>query len=240
MTPSPRRRPISSPSNARWAAYAAAGAATAIAGVQSAEADIHYSGILNRKVVNEDATFPLDGGAVMAFHQNVGSEKHGFASMKIAADGAFAANRVDPDGFLYFSNLARGVNLSEKILRKSCTVTYTSSRYVCYGAIIGAASPGYGYFREPGVGSIGFSFDRGAGVQYGWARIKITGDPDYRFIVKDYAYADPGEPIRTGQTSSAPRQANAIPDSGSLGLLALGGVGLVAWRRRHSEAAQVK
>ena len=239
MDPSPRRRPITPLSNSRWAAYAAASAATAIACVQSVEADIHYSGILDRKVVNEDATFPLDGGAVMAFHQNVG-----FADMKIAcpacaasANGAFAANRV-LDGFLYFSNLTRGVNLSEKILRKSCTTTYTSSRYVCYGAIIGAS--GYGYFREPGVGSIGFSFDRGAGVQYGWARIKITGDPDYRFIVKDYAYADPGEPIRTGQTRSAPREANAITESGSLGLLAIGGVGLVAWRRRHSQTAQAK
>ena len=78
MDPSPRRRPITPLSNSRWAAYAAASAATAIACVQSAEADIHYSGILDRKVVNEHATFPLDGGAVMAFHQN------GLRGMKIA------------------------------------------------------------------------------------------------------------------------------------------------------------
>jgi hypothetical protein len=88
-----------------------------------------------------------------------------------------------------------------------------------------------GYFQESEVGYIGFDFDRGAGIQYGWARIKITGAPLYRFIVLDYAWGDPHQKIRTGQ-KSAKATAEAAPDRGALGLLALGGAGLLAWRRR--------
>jgi hypothetical protein len=39
---------------------------------------------------------------------------------------------------------------------------------------------------------------------------------------------DPGDSITTGQTASADSRADAVPDSGSLGLLALGGAGLLA------------
>ena len=45
----------------------------------------------------------------------------------------------------------------------------------------------------------------------------------------DYAWADPDERIKTGQTSSR-RKSLSAPASGSLGLLALGASGLIAWR----------
>jgi len=48
-------KPSSIP-NARWATYATAAAATALAGPQSAEATIHYSGHL--RVVFKGATYP--------------------------------------------------------------------------------------------------------------------------------------------------------------------------------------
>ena len=64
------------------------------------------------------------------------------------------------------------------------------------------------------------------------------------FIVKDYAWGDVGDQITTGQrqlhedeTQVAPqagKSADAAPlvdTQGSLGLLALGAVGLQAWRR---------
>ena len=45
----------------RWVAYAAAGAATALAGSQSAEAAIHYSGLVNELFLVGDAdSFNLD------------------------------------------------------------------------------------------------------------------------------------------------------------------------------------
>jgi len=45
----------------------------------------------------------------------------------------------------------------------------------------------------------------------------------------EYAWADPGERIKTGQTSGRPKFVSASA-SGSLGLLALGAKGLIALR----------
>jgi MYXO-CTERM domain-containing protein len=57
---------------------------------------------------------------------------------------------------------------------------------------------------------------------------------DHDFLLVDYAYADPGEPIRAGQTASN----EMVPEEGSLGWLALGAAGLLAWRKRRSRAAR--
>ncbi len=51
------RRKFASIKHSRWAAYATAGAATALAGANSAEADIIYSGPINRSF-----QLPAQGG----------------------------------------------------------------------------------------------------------------------------------------------------------------------------------
>jgi MYXO-CTERM domain-containing protein len=56
------------------------------------------------------------------------------------------------------------------------------------------------------------------------------------FKLVDYAYADPGESIKAGQTSSDEQ----APDEGSLGWLALGAVGLFAWRKSRSLTARLE
>jgi hypothetical protein len=76
---------------------------------------------------------------------------------------------------------------------------------------------GSGNFQEPGRGFIGFVFNAGAGNEYGWARIKTDGAPSYNFILVDYAWADPGDAIQTGQKKSQ-GPAQAVSKSGSLGL----------------------
>jgi hypothetical protein len=63
MKTRPSDRQIATVSNSRWLAYAAAGAATALAGSNSAEAAIHYSGPLRVHFPpdeNKTKTFPLD------------------------------------------------------------------------------------------------------------------------------------------------------------------------------------
>jgi hypothetical protein len=94
-----------------------------------------------------------------------------------------------------------------------------------YPTLIG---PDLGQFTPPGVGYAGFKFDVGNGVQYGWVRLRTnqTGKPHAIMTVLDYAFADPGEPIKAGQRSDEP-----VTGMGSLGLLAAGGVGLQAWRK---------
>jgi hypothetical protein len=227
-----RRRNIKQISHSRWAAYAAAGAASAITGVSSAEAEIHYSGPIHQRLAAPPgeavhAMLPLDAGATLTFTQ-----ASGLAHMTISGVGGDFVAQYLPYAGVYVSNLGRGVNLSTQSFRNSCTRTSSSSQLVCYGGIIGEDVGKNGYFNEAGVGYIGFDFDRGAGIQYGWARIKITGAPLYRFIVLDYAWGDPHQKIRTGQ-KSAKGTAEAAADRGSLGLLALGGDGLLAWRQRR-------
>jgi hypothetical protein len=92
-------------------------------------------------------------------------------------------------------------------------------------------------FFDRGTGYIGFRFNKGAGTQYGWIRVRMPGPPyiDLRFTLVDWAWGDPGDRIKAGQTSSAGDQLEAIPDNGSLGLLALGGAGLIAWRQRQAK-----
>ena len=80
-------------------------------------------------------------------------------------------------------------------------------------------------FESPGTGFIGFRFNGGAGTAYGWARVTMEARRANAFTIVDYAWADSGTSITAGQT--------AVPEPGSLGLLALGGAGLLAWRRRR-------
>jgi MYXO-CTERM domain-containing protein len=102
--------------------------------------------------------------------------------------------------------------------------------YGCWG-------PFRGQFLDRQRGAlIGFKFNNGTGVQYGWARLKMTEFPDYdpdfpdhNIELVDYAYADPGEKIVAGKMSES-----SAPTLQSLGALALGATALAAWRRRRS------
>ncbi len=90
----------------------------------------------------------------------------------------------------------------------------------------------YGPFRDPGEGYLAFQFNVGNGTQYGWARVETLDSEDISFndfIIRDYAYSDPGDSLFAGQTEN-------IPEPGSLGLLATGAAGLLAWRRRRKPA----
>ena len=99
---------------------------------------------------------------------------------------------------------------------------------------LGCGGAARGQFFSAGTGFIGFKFDLGQGVQYGWSRIKKGPYPENQYELVDYAYADPGEPITAGQRSSAEAR---IPTQGGLAMLALGAVGLMAWRRQRRRSA---
>ncbi|MGI8890226.1 MAG: hypothetical protein ACR2G0_05505 [Chthoniobacterales bacterium] len=240
-----RRRKLTSIPKSRWAIYAAAGAATALAYAPSAEADIHYSGAVKYpfKGTNPSGTlvsFPLNnGGALLFEHFPLGADE-GEARLEIAGPegrdgesvGAIAGSFKLYGGF-YVSNLAARVNVSKLPLGAYCRQTSSGNDFHCFGGTIGYGDDGINSkFKTPGTGFIGFTFNTGAGPQYGWARIKTDGEPNFRFIVLDYAWGDPGEKIRTGQKASS-RQASSVPVKGSLGFLALGSMGLVAWRKQR-------
>ena len=214
----------------RWIAYAAAGAATALAGSQSAEAAIHYSGRLDVLfTVGHAASFKLDrpGDFFRLSHTSYSGANDKFAIFGIAS----AAFR----GFLdIFTN-------------RHYVSKLTFGQPISMGNFIQQSAPGYmvhygnPHQWNPGGGFIGFRFNSGAGVQYGWARIKMSRVPHYDFMLLDYAYADPGERLTAGQTLENTSSDEQAPDQGSLGGLALGAVGLLAWRKsRKSLTARLE
>lgn len=212
----------------RWVSYAAAGAATALAGSQSAEAAIHYSGPVNELFVVGDANgFRLDqpgdsfrlardpGYSFYSYygHHHHHHHRHGRPTDRFSIVGiASAAFR----GVQYVSELSPGQTISMG--------NFIQGGPVARGDLQGQAG-------HRGIGFIGFRFNNGAGVQYGWARIKIKSGRASDFTLLDYAYADPGERLTAGQTSEGTLNDDQAPDEGSLGGLALGAVGLLAWRK---------
>ena len=230
---------------ARWAAYATAGAATALGSAASSEGEIHYSGIVNYAFNGSRswsyATFPLNGSAHLFFLHSTNGLGEGVARFFIPGShsrlgssvGRFAG-RMAQNSDVYLSRLANRVELSQLTFRNSCYSTYFGD-VRCHGATIGRSDAAHGNFKQGGGGFIGFEFDTGGGPQLGWARIKTTGAPDYKFVLVDYAWADYGESIKTGQKSSS-QNIEDVARSDSLGLLALGGAGLIAWRERRAAA----
>lgn len=209
-------------SNSRWIAYAAAGAATSLGGAQSAEAEIHYSGVINRQFHYEGGLreFPILHSARLRFQFYTYSWSFSIRGAMVSNNFCGSISRFDRR---YVSRLSEGAVISNcPFLPGSGSHAFLLNSY-CGGQ-----------FAKGGFGFIGFRFNNGAGVQYGWARLRSKGHCFSDFMLVDYAWADPGESITAGQTSSVGNQVEAIPDQGSLGLLALGGAGLIAWRKRRA------
>ena len=227
-----RRKPASI-AKTRWAAYATAGAATALAGSHSLEAAIHYSGPVHVNFPpnkSKTVTFPLDQAGDFFQFEHFGSAGFDITGIVSANVRGFRSwSRYNSDYVFAVSKLSRGQNISSGYFGRGrfgdilLSVALHSNRYYYYGA------------WDPGIGFVGFTFNNGAGVQYGWVRVRMSNLPlpQIAFTVLDYAYADPGEPITAGQRSSA----ELAPDQGSLGWLATGAVGLLAWRKSRSQTA---
>ncbi len=205
----------------RWAAYAAAGAAAAAA-ASSADADIFYSGTINQAFDAAPGNsvvqmFQLGAaGNFFTLQQRRGtSSGSAFFRIQGAASARFAgfnASTGSSSSHPYVSKLAFGDNIA-------------GAQFINQFPGQMALNTGYdnSQWLSAGTGYVGFKFDTGAGTEYGWVRITMdSGSPVNSFTVVDYAYGSPGENLSIGQ----------VPEPGSLGLLALGGVGLIAWRKR--------
>jgi len=215
---------------ARWAGYAAAGAATLMGTHEAAEAGIHYSGPVNH-VVNgatssryvNAATFPIDangdGKVDLVFsHQGVLSSTY-----SAAFGAAFVFGPIPPGvgqvaGFsvqgpqrtyAYAYNLPKGNLINSLPFVSGGTMAFTSG--FTYSQFVD--SDGY----------VGFKFESDEGTHFGWVQVDMDASPVNAFTVVDYAWGDVGDDVFAGE----------VPEPGSLGLLATGAVGLMLWRRKR-------
>ena len=213
----------------RWLAYATASVATALTGASSVEAEIHYSGRVNVAFPpneNKSVALPLEEpGNSIFFARTVNDGSNDFFGAAGLHSGAFAGSYP---GFEYAF-----------VWRLKSRDRYVSHARFTSGGGFGASgtmvrgdrSSQNWQWRGRGTDFVGFRFNNGSGRQYGWARVRMDGPASkFSFTVLDYAWADPGEPIKAGQTNSSPTTA---PSEGSLALLAVGAAGLALWRARR-------
>jgi hypothetical protein len=220
-------------SETRWLAYATAGVAGSIGISSSAEAEIHYSGNVAIKLTgNAQATLPLSNGASLVF-QNIFRGSTFLQDFYLSFKGVISGSARPGPIHNWLLDLPLGVNVSAG---RFISVAGDPDR----GTIFNFFSDGYFQPYYGTRGFIGFRFNNGNGTQYGWARIETKIDGNYlaHETIKDYAWGDAGDRIRTGQKSSSGDIVDVVTDSGSVGLLALGAAGLITWRKRREPATE--
>jgi len=213
--------------NSRWLAYATAGAASAFAAANSAEGMIHYSGPINQlfKSCANTHSFQLDrpGDFIRLRHTQLGCFSYngtGLFNVGARAGASIAAFYNSGLNLISASNLKRGQLISNRPF-----IPAQSTR----SAVLEGGE--FGQFNG-GIGYIGFKFNNGSGDQYGWVRIETRPPGEANpFILRDYAYGDVGDTIGAGQ-----RSGHDVAELESLGGLALGALGLLAWRKSRAQA----
>ncbi len=222
------RKSASNMSQARWLAYATAAAASGLSMACPAEGEVHYSGILDVKFDNgiQNHRFPLTEGASLDFFRSYSGVYLLGASCGVRHAAVSNAVRDQTYSRAHFADrLDHGQPVS------SGSFFGHRGRDVSAVIVIYDSASNYPWGR-PGTGFIGFRFNTGAGTQYAWARVKMH----HGAAVVDYAWADPGESLAAGQTSSSGDQVSALPDLDSLGTLAFGAKGVIAWRQARAKA----
>ncbi len=125
-------------------------------------------------------------------------------------------------GGFYIQNIAEGATIDDSLPNLGPGGTQTFG-YLAYGAVADCIECEF----NDTTGFVGLSFEVDGQTNYGWIRVRVDEGGNNRLTLLDSAYNDMGQPISAGQ----------VPEPGGLGLLAVGGVGLMALRRRRKQNA---
>ncbi len=171
-----------------------------------------------------------------AFHSSYGAGRTFYDdSVHIASNGP-----LNGRGFVAYStgSIAAGLPRSNRVgptLAPGLTFGSTGASHQIvhvgddnYGHGPFTNAPGQGFFGvQPGK-YIGFAFDPGDGLHYGWAKAEFVADAyDSALTIREWAYeTKPGTAIHVG---SVPVPAVAP----GLALLAMGAAGIRSWRMRR-------
>ncbi len=204
-------------------AYSLAAGAVLL-GAAGAKADIIHTDLGPGEVLNYDgATFDIDfdgGGAEFAIAFGTSYYRvdvvfitanaswrggGGWGTGGGAAAGAVALNNGD--------DVNAGAQWGHNNL--TGTTFYGNMAYTSFGS-------GYGSFYNTSDKYLGVKFEIGGNTHYGWIQVQVAADVTDATIT-GYAFED---------TPDAQITAGAVPEPGSLALLALGAAGLAAWRKK--------
>jgi hypothetical protein len=94
-----------------------------------------------------------------------------------------------------------------------------------------AGGPFYDFGQQPGF--LGFAFDPGGGLRYGWAKLQFDEDGyNSSLTISEWAYEDePGEAIHVGSVPAPPAAVAGLT------MLAMGAAGVRAHRRSRRDMA---
>jgi PEP-CTERM motif len=182
----------------------------------------------------------LENNGVINF--NIASGYRGGYIKSVRVNG----NGVNGDGVLGFASgifgpeasaLAKGAVIGPGQVFQNANHT-TGGVYGNVGLQMAAETFGrfiYGPWANVSDRYLGLQFDVSGQTYYGWIGFSFVGEQSSQFGLTaslfGYAYNNvPNQQILAGQTA-------ATPEPGTLGLLALGSVGLGFWRRKRVSAA---
>ena len=166
-----------------------------LAGTQSAEAEIHYSGVINerfgRSPVNyEHSVLPLRHSARLSFIEDTYDWLFGI-------DGGAVSNR-----FCGYLSRRRAQLCLAPFLKAWWfqIVSFLPSGGFRYGVLFNTSLFAGGQFYPNGIGFIGFRFNNGAGIQYGWARLEMRSFAGNVAFTSQRSFAHHAGGLRLGRS----------------------------------------
>jgi hypothetical protein len=240
----PSTQPLRTPANLSdsttshlnlYSLAASAAGVSVFALTSPSQAKIIYTPAHERIV--QHTTVDLNHDGINDFALNPGSGTNSGMSFRYLAAAASRHNRALVGQGSYASALKAGVSIGpaqQFVVGRELMAawSFNGNRYA-------------GQWMNEGKGVknryLGIRFSINGKVHYGWARLTVTATKNFEATLTGYAYETiPNKPIIAGKmigglVPTSPATLSApTPEPATLGLLAQGAAGLVAWRRRNA------